>query len=515
MESNFLLLDGRSLSIQDIVRIARRRTKVKISDQAMNLLNKGRKLVQQWSEQETPVYGLNRGVGLNKDRPVIDAYSEYNRNLILSHSIGIGPEVPIEEIRAVMATRLNTLLVGCTGIQPEIAKMYETFLNKEITPILPSRGTVGAADIGILSHIGLAMIGEGEVYYKGERVHVLEAFKKEGIQPITLGPKDGLAIVSSNAFSAGMASLLLYDLSDLIEAADMIYALSLEGLNGNVSPLDESVLKVRPYHGQMKSAKRVRKYLENSYLWDETRPIPLQDPLSFRGGFTVHGAVLDCLEYTNSLLTLQLNSSDDNPCVLVDEKRIVPTSNYEVTTLVLGLEMLGLSLAHVSKNSCFRTIKLANPVFTNLSRFLSPDEERVIAFGTIQKTFSALDAEIRHLSNPVSSDYFAIAGEIEDHATNSAFVVQKLKKIVDNLYYILGIEAIHAAQAVDLRKGIQKGIGTNAVYEVIREHIPFLERDRNLSTDIEKAYQLLKSKKLLNHVRKTMRNHSNDIDITL
>lgn len=505
MQNAVLILDGHSLSYKDVVNVASNQMKVSISEEAMERLKAGRKLVEQWSSMDKPVYGLNRGVGQNKDRTINkEMYARFNRNVILSHSIGVGPELPKEIVRAVMVTRLNTILVGCTGVQPEIAKMLVTFLNDEITPILPSRGTVGAADIGILSHIGLAMIGEGEVIYKGRRVHVKEVFQEKGLMPITLGPKDGLSIVSSNAYSAGMAAILLYELYDLIETADIVYSLSLEGLHGNLSPLDESVLKVRPLKGQMKSAKRVREYLQNSYLWELDESPSLQDPLSFRGGFTVHGSVLDSLEYVENILSIQLNSSDDNPCVLVDEQRIVPTANFEVTSLILGLEMVCLALSHVSKNSCYRTIKLSNPDFTHLSRFLTPDANKTIAFGTIQKAFATLDAEIRLLSNPVSSDYFAIAGEIEDHATNSGLVLHKLQKIVDNLYYILGIEAIHGAQAVDLRKGVKLGIGTKAAYEVIREEIPFLDQDRNLSIDIEKAYRLLKSKKLLHHVRETL-----------
>ncbi|MFC5542148.1 MAG: aromatic amino acid ammonia-lyase [Bacilli bacterium] len=500
-----LVLDGKSLTIEEIVQVARNERKVAISDEALEKLKKGRKMVQQWIDNDAPVYGLNRGVGLNKDRLVEkERFSQYNRNLLLSHSIGVGPETTIEDVRAAMLARLNTLLVGCTGIQPEIAQMYETFLNCGITPVIPSRGTVGAADIGILSHIGLAMIGEGEVYYKGNRVPVMEAFKEEKLSPMILGPKDGLAIVSSNAYSAGMAAILLQDLDDFIEMADAIYSLSLEGLDGNLDPLDESVLKFRPFNGQMKSADRVRKFLRNSYLWNRKEKTSIQDPLSFRGGFTVHGAALDSLEYVKGLLTIQLNSSDDNPCLIVEEERIVHTANFEVITLVFALEMVGLALTHVSRNSCFRTIKLANPAFTNLTRFLSPDEEQVIAFSTIQKTFSALDAEIRHLSNPVVSDYFPLAGDIEDHATNSALVIQKLRKMLDNLYYIVGIEAIHAAQAVDLRKGAKLGVGTGAVYEMIREQIPFLDKDRNLSIDIEWAYQLVKSKRLLKHIQKAI-----------
>lgn len=507
MKDETIILNGKSLSIEDVVNVARYNMKVKIAESTLHHLKDSRGLIDSWTENDGPVYGLNRGVGLNKDRYILkDQYADYNRNLLLSHAIGIGPNVSEENVRAIMVTRLNTLLTGYTGMNPDIVKMLETFLNQHISPILPSRGTVGAGDIGILSFIGLAMIGEGEVYYQGKRISAKKALEQENIPPIILGPKDGLAIVSSNALSAGIATMLLYDLYDFIETADIIYALSLEGLHSHLSPFDESVLTARPYSGQLKSARRVKEYLANSYLWENQSLSSLQDPLSFRGGFTVHGAVIDSLHYVRSVLELQLNSSDDNPCVLADEKRILSSANYEITSVVLGLEMLCIALTHVSKNSCFRTLKLSNPSFTNLTRFLSPDQENVIAYGTIQKTFAALDAEIRHLANPVSSDYFAIAGEIEDHATNAGLVVQKLSQILENLYYIVGIEAIHAAQAVDLRNNIQLGTGTLAAYQLLRKSIPFLEKDRNLSKDIENARQLVKNKEILTAVREVFRN---------
>lgn len=330
-----------------------------------------------------------------------------------------------------------------------------------------------------------------------------EALKKAGLEKVTLGPKDGLAIVSSNALAAGEGALVLYDIENLIDMADIIYALSLEGLNGNVSPLDERTHRIRPYKGQAESARKITEYLEGSYIWEPDWKKPVQDPLSFRGSAHIHGAVRDSLNYVKELLTVQLNSSDDNPCIIMEDKKIISCANFEVTNWTLGFEMLGLALGQVSKISCYRTIKLSNPNFTKLSRFLAP-ADNVLAFATIQKVFTSLDTEIRHLSNPAISDYFSLAGDIEDHANNTPYIVQKTRKIVDNLYYILGIEAIHAAQAIDLRTDIHMGKGTKAAYEAIREEIPFLDKDRPLSYDIKKAYDLLKSGKILSRVKETM-----------
>ncbi|MTI54121.1 HAL/PAL/TAL family ammonia-lyase [Geosporobacter ferrireducens] len=505
MTEEKVILKGSGLTIEQVAKVAREKAEVEITSEAMDRIVAGRNLVFEMAESDVPVYGFTRGVGLNKDRQVVARYyQDYNRNLILSHCVAVKPEASEENVRAILLARLNTLLVGCTGIQPAIVTMYKDFLNHEIHPVIPERGSIGEADITCLSHIGLAMIGEGEVFYKGERMLAAEALRRAGLEPIVLGPKDGLAIVSSNALAAGEGALLLKDIADLIDTADILYALSLEGFKGNVSPLNEAAYKVRPLPGQAYSAKKVREYLKGSYLWLPGVNDTLQDPLSFRGSCHVHGSVRDALEFVLRFMDYQLNTSDDNPCVLVDEKVMFPCSNYEVTSLAIGFEMLGLALSHLSRNACFRTIKLSSPKFTGLSRFLTPADTSVIAYGTIQKTFTSLDAEVRHLSNPVTVDYYSLAGEIEDHASNMPIVVQKTAKIVDNICYILGMEAMHAAQAIDLRKATRLGKGTKAAYDVVREEIPFLEKDRNLTVDIQKAYEIIKSGKLLDAVKKAM-----------
>ncbi len=499
-----VILNGKDLTIEQVVKVARERAKVEISSEAMNTLKASRQLVFELVDSNVPVYGFNTGVGWNKDKRVFkEFFQEYNKNLIYSHCLGVEPFASEEEVRAIMLARLNTLLIGATGIQPEIAVMYTDMLNAGVHPVIPERGSVGEADIACLSHIGLAMIGEGESFYNGKRIASAEALKKAGLEPVVLGPKDGLAIVSSNALSAGEGALVLKDIKDLLDVSDIIYALSLEGLNGNVSPLDKRTHRVRPYPGQAYSAERITEYLEGSYIWEPDWKKPVQDPLSFRGSAHVHGAVRDAVDYVEGLLTIQLNSSDDNPCVIMEDKKIISCSNFEVTNWSLGFEMLGMALSQLSKVACHRIIKLGNPAFTKLSRFLSPSDN-VLAFATIQKTFTALDTEIRHLSNPAISDFFALAGDMEDHANNAPYIVQKTRKIVDNMFYILGIEAMHAAQAVDLRSDIHIGKGTKAAYDSIREAVPFYEKDRNLSVDIKNAYEVLKSGKLLRNVKEIM-----------
>lgn len=498
-----IVLNGSELNVSQLCRIARKGEAVVLDAHALELMTASRELVFKLADKGIPIYGFTVGVGWNKDKHVFDKYfEEYNRNLIYAHCAGVGPYLSVEDVRAILAVRLNILLTARTGIQLAVVDMYRDFLNKGIHPMIPSRGSVGEGDITTLSHIGLAMIGEGEVIYRGRQVPAEEALKAEGLKPVVLGPKDGLAIVSSNAQSAAMGTLLMADTLKLVSVANAVYALSLEGLNGNVTPLNPAVNSARGIASQSACAEAVRGLLKGSSLEKKGITKALQDPLSFRCAVAIHGTVLDSLEYIWKLMETQLNATEDNPCILPEEEQMLSCCNFEITNWLLGFEMLGQALAHVSRSACHRTLKLSDPSFTGLSRFLSPNEGTVQAYQTIQKTFTSLDGEIRHLMNPANMDYLSVAGEIEDHATNAPFVIEKTRKILDNLYYILGIEAMHAAQAVDLREDITLGEGSEILYKALRTVIPFLEADRPLTPDIRKAYEQLQSEDLFQALQK-------------
>ena len=489
---NALVLNGSSLTLEELRQVAYNRRPVEIDPQAAERAAKARQVLFDMAAEGKPVYGLNRGVGWNKDKEFDqDFFETYNRNLINSHSLGIRPYCSVEEVRAMMCIRLNTALCGCTGVSTEILTMYKEFLNRGIHPRVLQRGSIGEGDISTLSLIGQTMIGSGEVEYKGEIVSSTQAMSAEGIPPACLGPKDGLSIVSSNAQGEALAAVLVYETEQLLEEADAVFCLSLEGLNGGLQPLGEKVNALRQLSGQQRSAARCRDFLAGSYLEQPDPQRALQDPLSFRCASAVHGSVWDALDFVKQHLELQLNATDDNPCIFVDEGTTSVSQNFETTTLALGVEMLAAALNHMSKCICYRLIHLADPAFTGLSRFLTPAEVKTIAYGTIQKVYTVLDAENRMLANPSSMDFIAVAGSIEDHASNLPLAAAKARKIVDNLRYMLGIEAMHAAQAVDLRGRPALGRVTGPVHNALRREVPYLSADRNLSIDIEKAYRFI------------------------
>ncbi|GAB6927832.1 aromatic amino acid lyase [Paenibacillus sp. JCM 10914] len=490
-------LDGHSLSIEELEKVAKHGHGVELADEAVRRVEEGYQLLGELVSSGVPIYGVNRGVGLNKDREITREESEaFNRRLLRSHASAVGPYASEEQVRAIMTARLNSLLTGASGIQPAALFMYRNLLNAGIHPMVPLRGSVGAADISVLSHIGLTMLGEGEVMFGGELMPALQALRAADLSPIKLIQKDGLAIVSSNALSAGMGALVLGEVQRLLRTADSIFALSLEGIDGTTSPLDAATYRVRPLEGAAASAAYVLSCLQGGAIMQqspEQKTGRIQDPLSFRSACHVHGAARDALSYTERQLLLHLNASDDNPTLDLEGRRMVPSSNFDVTSWVLAFEMLAISLSHVSKSSCYRSIKLGTPDTTGLTRFLAPNPE-TIAFSTMQKTYTSLDTEIRLLANPVSMDYFSLAGNIEDHATNAPLVVRKVEDIVERLTYIIGMEALHAAQAIDLRGNAHSlGKGTARIYRTIRDVVPKLTEDRVLTPDIQVIAERIRS----------------------
>lgn len=488
-----IVLNGSGLTLEILHQVAYDRRPVELDPQALERAARARQVLFDMAAEGKPVYGLNRGVGWNKDKEFDPEFFEtYNRNLINSHSLGIRPYCSVEEVRAMLCIRLNTALCGRTGIAVDILKMYQLFLNRGIHPRVLQRGSIGEGDITTLSLIGQTMIGQGEVEYKGEIVPAAQALAAEGIAPAVLGPKDGLSIVSSNAQGEALTAVMIYEARQLLREANAVFCLSLEGLNGGLQPMGKAPNDARGLSGQSRCAGQCLGYLEGSYL---ERPDPnraLQDPLSFRCASAVHGSVLDALEFVERHMEIQMNATDDNPFIRYEDGTTCVSQNFETTTLALGVEMLGAALNHMSKCICYRLIHLADPAFTGLTRFLTPVEVKTIAYGTIQKVYTVLDAENRMLANPSSMDFMAVAGSIEDHASNLPLAAAKVMRILDNLRYMLGIEAMHAAQAVDLRNKPELGRVTGAVYEALRREVPFLDQDRNLSVDIEKAYRFIR-----------------------
>ncbi|HEB0854118.1 aromatic amino acid lyase [Citrobacter werkmanii] len=528
-------LDGHSLTLDEAWAIAQGQKQVDIASTAMNRVDKANKLLMIAAGKGVPVYGLTVGVGLNKDKSLFDAHGkltpeviqasrEFNINALHAHAAGVGPDMPDELVRLAMVIRLNTMLTGNTGAQPQVARMYQQLLNKHITPVIPSRGSVGEADITLASHIGDVMIGEWRVRVNGTEMASAKALQQAGIAKLEPLGKDALSILSSNAISAAYSAKALLESRQIINITPAVFGLSLEALDGNVAPFLYQSLSVRPFPGVQDTGGSIRNALSGSYLWQHQDGRPLQDPLSFRTTVFVLNEARREWNEAWQMLEIQLNSSDDNPAVIVDADHslaensqveqyfvsakdangetisgaIFPTSNFEPLPLALAIQNLSLAMGHLAHNSVQRTLHLSDDHFTGLSRFLASDtNQKGHAFGAIQKPQVALLADIRDLVNPVSLDGQPMAGTIEDTYTNNLRASKRLSQIADDMCNIYGLELLHASQAIDLRKqkkpDLKLGELTGKLFATYREKVPFVTQDRIFSDNIADSSAMVAS----------------------
>jgi histidine ammonia-lyase len=506
---NPLILDGYNLTIENVVEISRRKRRVSIAPEAFERVERSHAVIMEAADDSKPrskgarkIYGLTTGVGANKTQSINRSKAnEFNRNMLRVHCLSVGDEFHEEVVRAAMAVRLSNLLIGTSGMQPALAARFMDFLNMGIHPVVRRQGSVGEADITMMSHIGLAMLGEGDVSFRGKRTSAADALTAAGMERLVPNYKDGLALVSSNGLSAGLAALLTYDLRKFADMADLVFSLSLEGIGGSMSYVDERGVRERKYDGLIESVRMTSRFLCGSSvltaLPDENQTY--RSALSFSTAVHVHGALRDAVSFAELQLGIHLRSSEDHPSVLLNEGEVITTGNYESIIWAQCYELLAITMSHVSRISAYRITRLNTSSFSGLPDYLLPEEAAVHnmhGLAETEKIACALDAEIRHLANPASCDYYPLAASREDHANNTPYVLLKLRRILDNAFMIFGIEAIHASQAIDLRRqrfSVGLGKATGALFSMLRETIPFMASDRELWKDIGAAAELLKS----------------------
>ena len=522
-------LNGSSLTQDDAWAIAEG-APVSIAPEAMDRVKKSYELVLEAAKSGKEIYGLTVGVGLNKDHKVISANGElseevkaasrrFNYSTLRSHSIGAGPALDPKLVRLAMVIRLNTLLKGGSGVQPRVAELYEEFLNKGVTPVVPTKGSLGDADTTLASHVGSAMIGEWKVINKdGKQVASMEVLKEKGIKPLVPEGKDALGILSNSSVAMAMTMDAAKAVRQILKVTPIVYGISLEGLNGNVAPFLPQTVDFHPFPGLAEKASELRKVLAGSYLWDKDESRRLQDPLCFRTTVYTLSEAQNALNDLDKVINVQINGSDDNPGVMVDADRtgadipqigqyfietknakgaIIPTANFEVLPVALAVQRMALALGHVGHNSAQRTMRLDEPQFTDLSRYLAAEGNLGHAFGATEDTLISIYSENIDLANPVSLDSFPVEGNIEDSASNLPRAAQRLKQSADNTFLVLSMELLHNTQAADLRKMKNKNFRmspeTEKLYKAYRAKSPFVDQDRIYSIDLENGDQLLKN----------------------
>jgi histidine ammonia-lyase len=493
-----IVITGADLTVEQVARVAWQRAPVAVAESALETIRRSREVVELLAAQPQPIYGLTTNLGELKDvRIPAGDQTAFQRNVLLSHAAGLGPEHPTDVVRAIMVTRLNGVARGGAGMQPAVFDALLAMLNAGLHPCVPSRGSIGMADLVPLAHMALPLIGEGEVEFEGRRMPSAEGLAAAGIEAPELRAKDALALVSANSAAVGQGALVVVRARDLLALSDVAVALSLEALGGHTTVLDTEVERARRFSGLLMSAERITSLLDGSSLWSSRPTLDVQDPISFRSAMQVHGAVLDVLGGVRATLETELNSTADNPMVLIERQEMLSTGNFHPAGLSIAFDTLAIALAQLTTMASNRIVRLMDSHFTNLPNYLAADPSRNVGLGVIQKTATALSAEVRLGANPASLDYVPVAGSIEDHATMAVEGVAKASRGVETAFSLIAIELLVAAQAIDLRPGITLGAGTQAVHDLIRSRVPTQMEDRLLADDMAALRELLDDGSLL------------------
>lgn len=498
-KKKIVCLDGSSLTIEDVVAVARHGAKVELSSQGAINMEISYQMVRTLLEEKKVVYGITTGFGkfsnvvINKDQT-----EQLQKNLIMSHATGVGNPLPTEVVRGIMLLRANALTKGYSGIRPEVVEVLISMLNKGVHPIVPEKGSVGSSgDLAPLSHVVLVMLGLGEAEYQGVRMPGKAALDKAGIPAVQLQAKEGLALINGTQVMTAIASLATYDALRLAETADIVGAMSVEALEGIADAFDEKIQKVRPHRGQSESAAHLRKLVAGSQILAEAKHGRVQDGYSLRCIPQVHGASRDAIRYVQGVVEVEINSVTDNPLLFPSEGEVISGGNFHGQPLALAMDFLGIALAELANISERRIERLVNPQLSGgLPAFLTEKGGLNSGYMIAQYTAASLVSENKVLAHPASVDSIPTSGNQEDHVSMGTIAARKARTILENAQYVLAIELLCAAQGIDLR-GSTPGAGTQEAYQAVRQVVPKLKEDRVAYQDIETAVKVIRENLLL------------------
>lgn len=501
-------LTGGDLDPARLATVARGGARVQIDPEAWARIALAHAAVDRAARAGTPVYGVTTGLGSR----VVDAVdgaqaAAFSLRTLRGRAMAVGEPLDAELTRAAMVVRCNGICAGGSGATAGVADGLAALLNAGVHPRVPRSGSVGAADLCMLAHVGLVLIGEGEAELGGELLPAAEALARTGVRPVTLGAKDGLAICSSSAVSAGVAALALLDCEACLAAAQVSAALSMEGFRANLSPIDQRVADARPAPGQQWAAAGLRALLAGGSLTEPGAARRLQDPLSLRCASQIHGALRSALDLLTAALAPELNGAADNPLVLADDDEILSTGNFHVPALALALDATAIAVAQVAAAIGERPARLRTERLSGLPGNLVAGGGEAMQSGMapLLKTAQALTLEIRHLAAPLAT-VTAIGGDsVEDDLTGATQAALRLREQQQRLVLLVALELVMAAQAVELATPERLGRGTEAAQRCVRALVAPLSEDRPLGSEVELvARQALASGTLMATVREAL-----------
>ncbi len=444
-----------------------------------------------------PVYGINTGFGkLASVRIEDDDLATLQRNIVLSHAAGVGEPMPVPVARLMIALKLASLAQGASGISQASVAMLEAFLTRGLTPVIPCKGSVGASgDLAPLSHLAAAMIGVGEIFVQGEKLPADEALAKAGLAPVTLGPKEGLALLNGTQFSTACALAGVFEAENLFRTALVTGALATEAAKGSDTPFDPRIHELRRHRGQIESASALRALMAGSpirasHLTGDSR---VQDPYCLRCQPQVMGAALDVLRQAAHTLEIEANGVSDNPLIFPETDEALSGGNFHAEPVAFAADMIALTLCEIGSLAERRIAMLVDPALSGLPAFLTPKPGLNSGFMIPQVTAAALVSENKQCAYPASVDSIPTSANQEDHVSMAAHGARRLMGMAENVVAVLGIELLAAAQGCDFHAGMASSGPLEAVRSLLRARVPTLEDDRYFHPDMRAANLLVKS----------------------
>ena len=495
-------LGNTQLTTEKLVQIARFGEEVTLHPDAIDRIKTCRIMLEKKIQAGEIMYGVNTGIGEFSEVVLDDdQIQDFQKYLIYNHAAGIGDPAPIEYVRGAMAGRINVHSKGRSGCRLEITQTMVDMLNKGVTPFVCQKGSVGACgDLAPMAQIALLMLGEGQAYYKGELLDGKLAMERSGIPIPGLMARDGLAIINGSNVLTAMSAILIYDTNRWFKQAEIACAMSLEALKANMKPYLPKLHEVRGFPGAIRSAKAIRKLVENGDLAENKIKCKVQDAYSMRSTPQVIGAAHDALAYAKSQVEIELNGVGDNPIFFPEDNTQISGANFQGTPVSLPMDMIGISITMVSVLSERRMNRLNNPALNvGLPAFLTKGAGMFSGLMLSQYTADTLIVEQRILSMPASIQSIPAAADQEDFVSMGMNTAIKNFQILDNAYGILGIELMAAAQALDFRD-YSFGTGVEKAKEIIRKYVDFLDIDRPLYPDHTNMKELVKSGEILEEI---------------
>lgn len=499
-------LTGTNITLEDVAFISYARpgeVRLEIHPESLVKMKKSRQVILDIVKKGKPVYGINTGFGALASKQIADEdLEQLQYNLIRSHCTGVGKPFSREVTRAIMLSRANCLIQGFSGVSPEIIQLLLEFINQNINPVIPEKGSVGASgDLAPLSHIALALIGEGEVEVDGKIVKSDFAIHNIDLKPVILGPKDGLALINGTSVMLALGCLALVEAKRLVKLADIISCLTLDAVRGTASAFDIRISQLKPQPGQLDVSNNLLKIMKGSQIvMSHKEDGKVQDPYSLRCIPQVHGACRQTLRHTEEVLAIELNSVTDNPLVFVDTGDVVSGGNFHGEALALTMDYLAMGLAEICNIAERRVEKMMNPHFSDLPAFLTKNSGLNSGLMIAHVTMAALASENKYLCHPASVDSIPTSTDKEDHVSMGVTSGRKLHEVVTNVQHCLAIELLCNTQGIEFLRPMKTSPCLEKVYTLVRKHVPPIEDDRVFHKDIENLTRLIKTDEIIKEV---------------